>query len=244
MHALVDQEVRLLLQFRESLGASGSGHVVHVRYQIPPHVEVKYLGDPTPLPAGDGTIALPPMPWPRGVTHVLCLKAGGMPAGGEAAMRLRLAVASNGKFDLVEIPQSMVGFQSFLRAAALSEQEFGQQWSQHPCEAKVEVTVAAITSPDAFKSLLEPRINAGVVKIIGSEVISAARHVGHGGVCLVHARVGTAGKVNFIGVCLCRCLHLSLSLFLCQPLSLSLPLSVSKAVPVSVSVSVSCVCVC
>jgi len=202
MHALVDQEVRLLLQFRESLGASGTGHVVHVRYQIPPHVQVKYLGDPTPLPAADGTIALPPMPWPRGVTHVLCLAAGGMTAGGEAAMRLRLAVASNGKFDLVDIPQAMVGFQSFLRAAALSEQEFGQQWSQHPCEAKVEVTVAAITSPDAFKSLLEARINAGVVKIIGAEVISAARHVGHGGVCLVHARVGAAGKVNFIGACL------------------------------------------
>ena len=39
----VGGEARLVLQFRESLGASGSGKVAHVRYQVPPNCQVSSL---------------------------------------------------------------------------------------------------------------------------------------------------------------------------------------------------------
>ena len=64
----------------------------------------------------------------------------------------------------------MVGLHSFLRPAAISEQEFGNKWKLHTCEAKVEVAHASLSTPETFKAAIEPRMNARVVSIIGAEV--------------------------------------------------------------------------
>ena len=87
-------------------------------------------------------------------------------------------------------------FESFLRPAPISEQEFGNNWKLHVCEAKVEVTSPSLSTPDALKTLIEPRANARVVSIIGNEVIIATMHAAQG-LCLMHARV-SSGTAKFL----------------------------------------------
>lgn len=99
----VGDQARLLLQFRESRGASGSGLQAAVRYQLPAHVQVEYLGEPVPVLAADGSVALPPLPWPRGVTHVVCLKGAPVPAGGEHQLRVRVALTCDTASDVFEV---------------------------------------------------------------------------------------------------------------------------------------------
>ena len=129
----VGGEARLVLQFRESLGASGSGKVAHVRYQVPPNCQVSslslslsvcvcvcsvtttlrnyqvaYLGEPQPQAKDGGTISLPPLPWPCGVVHVLCLKEtatiGTPPSSEEKQCRVRVAINASGVSEVLQVP--------------------------------------------------------------------------------------------------------------------------------------------
>jgi hypothetical protein len=109
---MVGDEARLLLQFRESRGSSGRGSsaagAAAVRYHLPANTHAQYLGEPEPaaVPAADGaaaSFALPPLPWPRGVTHVLRLQGAPLPPEGEQLIRVRVALICNDTSDLFEV---------------------------------------------------------------------------------------------------------------------------------------------
>lgn len=107
---LVGDETRLLLQFRESSGSRGRGSsaATAVQYHLPANAHAQYLGEPEPaaVPAADGaaaSFALPPLPWPRGVTHVLCLQGAPLPPGGEDQIRVRVALFCNNASDVFEV---------------------------------------------------------------------------------------------------------------------------------------------
>jgi len=101
----VGEEPRLLLQFREETRGGGAAGLQGgaVRYRLPAQVRVEFRGDAPPAPSADGWIPLPPLPWPRGVTHVLGLSGSPLPAGGEQLMRLHVTLSSKGSSDAFEV---------------------------------------------------------------------------------------------------------------------------------------------
>mmetsp|Transcript_27510 Transcript_27510/g.65536 ORF Transcript_27510/g.65536 Transcript_27510/m.65536 type:complete len:342 (+) Transcript_27510:201-1226(+) len=181
--------VMLLVQTRNT--GSGSGDVT-VTVLPPPGVDATFPPGQSGVGA-DGRARTPSMHPQGGAALVVSLAATHLAPGGDA---MRIQVESGAGAEVpCHVPLPLLGFQSFLRPAGLSEADFGASWGAHAEEVRVEVAAVVVKNAEDFERLVPARLNLKVVKVIGTEVISAGMHP-VGGICLVHARIGQS--LNFI----------------------------------------------